>query len=299
MLAPIALFVYNRPSHTQRTIEALKGNLLAGDSDLVVFSDGAKNTQDAVGVNEVRSYLKSISGFKTTRIVARDHNFGLADSIIDGVTEVVNEYDKVIVLEDDLLTSKYFLTFINQGLDKYQNTDRVVSIHGYVYPVKESLPETFFLKGADCWGWATWKRGWDVFEKDGEKLLVQLKERGLAQEFDFNHSYPFTQMLRDQIAGKNQSWAIRWYASAFLKDKLTLYPGRSLVENIGFDGSGTHCSDSNSYLRNVDDVSIGLESINIEENLEAKKVIEKFFRSNWVSVFKKIGIKIKRLFGSK
>ena len=128
--------------------------------------------------------------------------------------------DKVIVLEDDLVTSPHFLQYMNDGLGIYERDDRVISIHGYSYPVHGKLPETFFLRGADCLGWATWKRGWDLFEDDGQRLLNELERRNLTRSFDFDGSYPYTQMLRDQIAGSNSSWAVRWYASAFLRDKL-------------------------------------------------------------------------------
>ena len=144
------------------------------------------------------------------------------------------------MLEDDLLTSPYFLDFMNEGLSIYEEDEKVISIHGYVYPISEKLPETFFLRGADCWGWATWKRGWDLFEPDGGLLLNKLEESKQTEEFDFNRSYPYTQMLKDQINGKTNSWAVRWYASAFLQNKYTLYPGKSLVSNIGGDGSGTN-----------------------------------------------------------
>jgi hypothetical protein len=129
---------------------------------------------------------------------------------------------------------------MNDGLSKYSADSRVASIHGYVYPTQASLPENFFMKGADCWGWGTWKRAWDLFESDGSKLLEQLKKRGLINEFDFGGSHSFSSLLRKQIEGKVDSWAIRWHASIFLQNMLTLYPGQSLVQNIGNDRSGTH-----------------------------------------------------------
>jgi hypothetical protein len=153
----------------------------------------------------------------------------------------------VIVLEDDLLPSVHFLRYMNDALHMYERDERVISIHAYAYPVKSALPETFFLRGADCWGWGTWKRGWDLFDADGPKLLRELEQRKLTQDFDLDGSYPYTQMLRDCIAGRNDSWAIRWYASAYLKGKLTLYPGSSQVQNIGADGSGSHVGATSSF----------------------------------------------------
>ncbi len=279
-LAPIVLFVYNRLEHTSRTVFALQKNILASESDLIIFSDAAKNEMGMDKVKEVRNYLKTISGFKSVRIVERPENFGLAKSIITGVTEIINQYGKIIVLEDDMVTSKYFLQYVNNALNLYEKEDQVISIHSYIYPVKVKLPETYFLKGADCWGWATWKRGWDLFEGDGQKLLNELKKRKLTKEFDFNSSYPYTKMLKDQIAGHNNSWAIRWYASAFLKNKLTLYPRESLIYNSGFDGSGTHCKiESNSNKTDqVENIKIELKKIEIKENIDAKLAVIYYFK---------------------
>jgi hypothetical protein len=159
----------------------------------------------------------------------------LGNNVIAGVTETINRAGRVIVLEDDLVTAPFFLKYMNDGLETYATNESVISIHGYSYPSRAKLPETYFLKGADCLGWATWKRGWDLFEGDGKKLLEQIENGGLSEAFDFEDSYPYTEMLRDQIDGKNTSWAVRWYASAFLRDKLTLYPAETLVSHIGYD----------------------------------------------------------------
>ncbi len=152
LLAPITLFVYNRLSHTKQTINALKKNKLAEQSELIIFSDSFKNSDDKKKVNQVREYIRSIKGFKGVEIIERPDNFGLANSIIDGVTRVVNQYGKVIVLEDDLVTSSFFLEYMNNALLCYEDDPQVISIHGYNYPISD-LPEIFFIKGADCWGW--------------------------------------------------------------------------------------------------------------------------------------------------
>ena len=245
-LAPIVLFVYNRPWHTQQTIDALQKNELAQESELFIYADAAKNENGKESVNEVRRYIETIEGFKKVTIIKREENWGLADSIIDGVTSIVNRYGKIIVLEDDLVTSSYFLKFMNEALEMYKNEEKVASIHGYIYPI-EGLSDSFFIRGADCWGWATWKRAWDIFEEDGAKLLLQINNRGVQNEIDFNGSYPYVKMLRNQIKGTNNSWAIRWYISTFLKDMLTLYPGQSYIQNIGNDNSGTHCGSSDCF----------------------------------------------------
>lgn len=212
MLAPIALFCYRRLGVLERVVEALKNNELALQSDLIVFADGYKNDEDKKGVKEVREYIKTLSGFKSIKIIESSKNKGLANSIIDGVTKVVNEYGKIIVVEDDILTSPYFLNYMNDALDMYERDEDVACISAYTYPIKTDK-QSFFIKGADCWGWATWKRGWECFEVSGQKLFDELNHKNLSYECDFDGSYPYTQMLKDQIEGKNDSWAIRWYIS--------------------------------------------------------------------------------------
>ena len=202
----------------------------------------------------------------------------MANSIIIGVTEVCQRHGRVIVLEDDLVTSRYFLRYMNEALDLYEDQPHVISIHGYVYPGREPLPETFLLKGADCWGWATWRRGWDLFRPNGAALLEELERTDLIHEFDFDGAFPYSQMLRDQIKGRNDSWAIRWYASAFLSNKLTLYPGRSLVHNIGNDSSGIHCEPSNSFDVEVSNTSVHLQKLAPQQNVKARAVFMRRLR---------------------
>ena len=287
-LAPIALFVYSRPWHTRQTVTALQKNDLSKESSLFVFSDGPRFERDRKNVMAVREYINQIKGFKSVTVVEREVNFGLARSIISGVTEIVNRYGKIIVLEDDIIVSPYFLKFMNEALEFYQEEHKVISIHGYIYPMKIRPPETFFIRGTDCWGWATWKRGWDLFEPDGRKLLNELKRGRLEKKFDINGAYPFTKMLKNQIRRKNDSWAVRWYASAFLNDKLTLYPGRSLAQNIGFDNSGTHCYGTNVLDTEISGEPIPLKPIPIEENVVVLKGIEEYLRSIKFAFLKQI-----------
>ncbi|ASV06221.1 glycosyltransferase family A protein [Leptospira interrogans] len=277
-LAPIALFVYNRPEHTKRTIDSLSNNDYAEQSELFVFCDGPKPNTNMDRIREVRSIVKQATGFKKVIVYEKENNVGLAKSIISGVTELVTKHGKIIVLEDDMITSKYFLTYLNHGLEYYENLNQVVSIHAYRLPFTAKTPETYFLRGADCWGWATWKRGWDLFEVDGQKLLDKLISEKLIYQFDMQGSYPYTQMLKDQIAGKNDSWAIRWYASTFLQNKLTLYPARSLVFNIGLDASGTHCEVTNEYDVDLSSIPIRIETIQIEENVYIRNLYRDYFR---------------------
>lgn len=293
--SPIALFVYNRPDHTRRTIEALKQNTLAENSELIIFSDAAKFEAQAEAVREVRKYIREIEGFKSVTIVEREVNLGLAHSIIDGVTTIVNKYGRIIVLEDDMVTSPYFLTYMNEALENYAGDERVVSIHGYVYPVGQPLPEAFFLPGADCWGWATWSRGWFCFNSDGQFLLDELKRRKLIHAFDYNGAYTYSKMLEGQIKGENDSWAVRWYASAFLAGKLTLYPGRSLVHNIGNDNSGTHCGESADLDAKLSTSPIDLNNIVVESSQKVRHAFEDFFRKMQPGLLKRLARKARAL----
>lgn len=277
MLAPICLFTYARPEHTRLTIEALLRNAGAEKHDLIVFSDAPRTLEKKNAVEEVRAYLSTINGFHSVTIHERPHNYGLAKSIIDGVTRVLAEHERIIVLEDDMVTSPHFLAYMDEALELFADDDRVISIHGYVYPLKQPCVEAFFLPGADCWGWATWRRGWANFNSDGAQLLQELKQRKLERAFDYEGSYPYTQMLEAQIAGTNDSWAIRWYASAFLLGKLTLYPGRSLVHNIGNDATGTHCTHSKAMDAVLSDRPIKLDNVIVESSTILRQEFAYFF----------------------
>lgn len=279
MNVPVVLFTYDRPDHTQRTVEALLRNVGVSEYDLIIFSDAARTPDKIQAVATVREYLKNIRGFRSVSIHYRSHNYGLSNSIINGVTEVLSGYDRIIVLEDDMVTSPYFLTYMSQALERFAGDDRVISIHGYVYPVQQALPEAFFLRGADCWGWATWRRGWELINLDGQALLDELKKQKLIKDFDFNGASNYSQMLESQIKGANDSWAIRWYASAFIAGKLTLYPGRSLVQNIGNDSSGVHCGTTTAFDVDLSDRAIDLNVLQVEECNQARRAIEVFFHS--------------------
>lgn len=277
-LAPIALFAYNRPLHLRRTVEALAENALAGKSELFVFLDGPREESDRVLSDEIRKYVSSLSAFRSVSLVERDKNIGLAASIIAGVSQTLETYESIIVIEDDIVTSPFFLQYMNDALSTYRQDDAVASIHGFVYDI-EGLPETFFLKGADCWGWATWRRAWRAFESDGKRLLRGLEEGRLLHDFDLDGAAHYTQMLRDQIEGRNDSWAIRWHASAFLKGMLTLHPGRSLIRNIGLDGSGTHCHNVPAHLQvEAGNRPLCVERLPVLENTVARKRIVDFLR---------------------
>lgn len=281
-LAPIILFVYNRPQHTATALEALAQNPLAKDSTLYIYADGAKadaSAETLQKIKETREVIKSKTWCKEVIIIEREKNYGLASNILNGVTEVINKQGKIIALEDDLVTSPYFLQFMNDALNHYENANEVACISGYVYPIT-NLPDLFFIKGSDCWGWATWKREWDQFETNGKTLLNQLESMQLTKSFDFNGTYPFTTMLKEQIEGKNNSWAVRWYASAFLKNHFCLYPGQSLIKNIGADGSGTHFTGTTTAFDTIlYDKAIEIRNLPLTENTQAKQQFENYFAS--------------------
>ncbi|MET4142452.1 sugar transferase [Pedobacter sp. UYP1] len=245
--APIALFVYNRPKHTERTLKFLRQNELAAESRLFVFSDGPKSEAEEENVKEVRELLKHIDGFRSVEIIERKSNMGLAESVIAGVSRLVKDYKQVIVFEDDLVTSPYTLTYFNDALNRYREQEKVMHIGAYMYPLKENtLPETFFYRAATSWGWATWGRAWQHFEPNIDVLMKQFDARKRA-EFSIEHQMNFWKQMKDFKSGKNNSWAIRWYASVFLRGGLTLNPSQSLVNNIGHDGSGVHSGINDIY----------------------------------------------------
>lgn len=292
--APIAVFAYRRPRHLKATLDALSKNFLAGESELTVLIDGPSGDRDRPLVEEVGGVAEAANGFRAKRILRRETNAGLAQSITAGVTQLLTESPRLIVLEDDMVTSPHFLTFMNGALDYYEHDERVASIHGYVYPLSRPMKKPFFLEGADCWGWATWRRAWKLFEADGHRLLTELSDKGLQKKFDFDGTAGYSKMLKDQIAGRNDSWAVRWYASALLHGKLTLYPHVSLVENIGLDGSGEHCAPSDAFAVAVAENPVEFRNIPVEPSSEAYEEFREYFRHSrsWRMVLKAIWTRI-------
>jgi hypothetical protein len=284
--APIALFVYNRPEHTRRTIKFLQQNLLADESRLFIFSDGAK-TGDEKTVTEVRDLIKSVEGFKSVEIVNRETNYGLANSIIDGVTMLCKQYEKVIVFEDDLISSPHTLKYFNDALRIYEKEEKVMHIGAYMYPLKSSnLLETLFLRSTSSWGWATWSRAWDNFEPDIDKLMNQFDARS-KYKFEMDGSMNYWKHMRHFKAGKNNSWAIRWYASVFLKKGLSLYPSKSLIDNIGHDGSGVHSGINDIYKVTINRTPVTQFPVEIFEDRTAFNIVKDFLNNRKGSLFQR------------
>jgi acetyltransferase-like isoleucine patch superfamily enzyme len=222
-------------------VEALRRDPLAPASNLHVFCDGAKTEAAAAAMREVRAFVRSIDGFNSVTVTERDHNLGLANSIIDGVGALCGRFGRVIVLEDDLIVAPNFLRFMNDALDRYADDERVMQATGYMFPVPSNRGDkALFLPLISCWGWATWKRAWDLFDPAMSHYPALQNDGARRARFDLGDSYPYFDMLRRQLHGELDSWGIRWYLSVFSRDGLVLWPPHTLVENGGFDGSGTH-----------------------------------------------------------
>lgn len=278
-LAPIALFVYNRPDHTRRTLNYLKKNLLADESRLYIFSDAPKTEDDKPKVEQVRLVLKSVDGFKAVKVIERKDNLGLSRSIISGVTQLVNEYGKVIVFEDDLLSSPYTLQYFNEALTRYEKEENVMHIGAYMYNLaSQNLYQTFFFRAATSWGWATWARAWKHFNPDADKLISRFDSKMISQ-FSIEGTMNFWKQLKQFKAGKNDSWAIRWYASIFLKGGLTLNPSASLIHNIGNDGSGVHSNKENTYAVKIAQQPVTQFPAEVRENEQVYQAIKQFLKN--------------------
>jgi hypothetical protein len=281
-LSPIALFAFNRPEHVRRTLEALARNPLAERSQLVAFSDGARNgkPQDSERVSAVRMVLRERAWCGNVTIVEAPENLGLARSIRGGVTELLTSYDRVIVMEDDLEVSPGFLTYMNEALTRYTGEERVMSVSAYLPALREAaqLPSTFFMRTATSSGWATWRRAWARHEPDAGVLAARIKQSGRLRAFNLDGGYDYFRQLELNISGRLRTWAVQWYASIFLADGLSLYPHRSLVRNFGHDGSGVHCQPNVTHLQPSLAESIPVEAIPIEPNAEARAALRRHLR---------------------
>lgn len=242
-LAPIIIFAFNRLDALKKTVDSLLHNKEAVMSDLYVFVDGARadKKEEKEKVHAVQAYVKNISGFKSVNYFFREKNNGLGNSIIQGVSQLINEYGRVIVLEDDLILADNFLTYMNQGLDLYVDEKKVFSVCGYSNRIKMPINyyyDAYFCTRSSSWGWGTWADRWNSVDWNLEEWTRYSKMKA-----DFNKwgGSDCWKMLADWKHGKNQSWAIRFCFSQFLQEKFSLFPIRSKVRNNGFDGDGTNC----------------------------------------------------------
>lgn len=293
--SPIALFVYKRPEHTRLTLESLMQCPEFTDSPLYVFCDGVKKEEDREKVNQTRALVHSLLNGKA-KIIESSENKGLANSIIAGVSNICEIYGRAIVLEDDLVVAPEFLTFLNAALDQYQDQESVMQVSGYMFPIPELIVETeaLFLPFTYSWGWATWQRAWSKFDPQSTGWEVLKSDKDMRSRFDLDDSYSLFNMLNQQMSGKIDSWAVRWYWSVFKHNGNVLYPPQSYITNIGLDGSGTHGSWYVSqrlkpiqYQQNLSHFTLPND---IQINEHKFQVIKKYLRSlqpKWVKMLKK------------
>lgn len=285
--APIVLFVYNRPAHTLKTLEALSQNELAQESELFIYADAPKNdtTKQAIEkAKEVRTIIRQQKWCAKVHIIEQLTNKGLAKSISEGVTQLVQKFGKVIVLEDDIVPNKGFLRFMNQALDLYQHEKQVFGISGGAFPMNKEVDlTTFFLPVMSSWGWATWQRAWQNIVFDAAFLIEQLDKKGITQEqYNFG-KLPYFEMLEAQAAGKIDSWAVCFYAAVVLNDACFLFPKHSLIQNIGFDNSGVHSTknDATFFNRITQKEYIEIHKIPIDIHNQGRKSVQKAFEKEF------------------
>lgn len=306
-LAPVILMTYARPEHTKKTLDALAENMLAKESELYIFCDGPKNEKAVSNnklVREIVSAETTKNRFKEVHLYISDVNRGLANSIISSATEIIDKYGKCILLEDDLITAPYFLTYMNQCLDYYQSDERIWAISGFSFPLKilNTYPHDVYLSyRASSHGWATWKDRWETIDwivKDFKEL-----EKSFSKRRKFNRGgNDLFRMLRHQMRGERDSWAIRFCYEQSKQDRFAIYPKTSLVQNIGFDGSGTHCSDDKK-MKSITFEGCKVENMVLDNVVPNKKVLREFkaqYRIGVIDAVEWAGHKLKaKLIGRK
>ncbi|MFM7549454.1 MAG: glycosyltransferase family 2 protein [Cyanobacteriota bacterium] len=271
----VAVFAYRRPVHLARVLRALRVQLKVTPLPVHLFLDGPRGDDDLPAVQGCRNVAEQAARGLELQLHAATVNRGLYSALTEGVWAVLERHPRLIVLEDDILTSRHFLRYMLDGLDVYADEPRAAAIHGYTPPIPAELPDTFFLGGADCWGWATWRDRWNLFRSDAAAMAAEIRERGLADDFDLGGRVPNLQLLDARAAGRSGSWAICWHASCFLADRYTLHPGRSLVRNIGLDHSGEHCVPSANLEAVLTQRPLHVQRQSVEEN---PLIVEAFSR---------------------
>ena len=285
MIAPIIIFSYNRPNHLRKTLESLSLNDLAQDSILFIYCDGVKDDSSSEQIERIeqnRQVAHGVSGFKEVIVVERMNNYGLANNIIGAVTEVVNKYGRVITLEDDVITSKGFLRYMNEALDLYEREEKVMHISGYMYPHKGKLPDTFFYEVPyPGGGWGTWKRAWNHFSNDIDEIYSYWSSRW--KEFNkFGGDY-LQKQLEANKNGTLYTWFIKWHGILLREGGLTLYPHTSLTNNIGFDGTGANCGTMSKFDILEPAEYVPVYRVPIKENRRAARIIYHFYSGYWFS----------------
>ncbi len=299
-LAPVAVFAYNRLDKIKLCIKALEKNDIAHDTELFIFSDGAKGEWDEGAVKEVQNwlcqYVKESTAFSKIHLELKDHNCGLANSIIIGVSAVISRFGKVIVVEDDIIASPFFLRYMNDGLAFYKDISNIWSITSFggykLKSLKRYNHDVYVGYRASSWGWATWLDRWNTVDwmvTDYDELRNSKQKQKC-----FNRGgRDLYKLLRRQMEGKIDSWAIRWTYSASKQNMLTIYPKIGFANNIGLDGSGVHCAKNSKYMFNeecANEYNIKFENVRIE-----KRIAKELYWYNTDSVIKKLYRKICRV----
>jgi len=242
---PVALFTYDRPQHTQLALESLAACDRLDECQLYIYCDQAKGDAHLAGVAAARKVVREWAPRLSAIVIERNENFGLARSIVGGITDLCDKYGRAIAIEDDFVLSPDFLDFMLRGLERYEQTSEVYQISGYMFPVvNPPEPQAFFMKLSTTWGWATWQRAWSTFDWRAMQSHELFSKPAVRRSFDLDGSYPYSSMLEQRLSGMNDSWGILWWWNVFRQRALVLYPRQSLVWVGGFDGSGTHCDDA-------------------------------------------------------
>lgn len=284
----VTVFAYKRPQHLQSLFDSLARNPELKFLDLHVFIDGPRNQNENGIIKEVVRIAETFTGALNKTVYKSTKNKGLADSVINGVSKIFQDYSYQIVLEDDLILREDFLQFMLTVNDKFRNNPRISGANGYSYPSRFKNAEAFFVRGADCWGWSTWKDRWDKVNWDSENLYKRLKQENLIDQFNLLGNFNYSKILKDQIKQKIDSWAIRWHASMFLENNYTIFPNVSLVKNTGFDGSGTHGVTS-IYNEEFSSIPLNPKLPNFDEsNMTGSQVLNNYYSENKSSVIRRI-----------
>lgn len=271
----IVILAFNRPEHVKRLMATLERNPEFFDLPVLAFVDGPRDDNDSHLVGEVAEILRQARA--EGQVTQRSSNLGVAASVTSAVTAALSVHDRVIVLEDDLEVSPHFLKYMIDGLDFYEQDPRVASIHGYTIRTRDVPTPTYFLRGSDCWGWATWRRSWANYRHDAGQMAVELRERGLEKGFTFSGRSNHLELLRMADHGEVDSWAIRWHAATYLAGGLTLYPSKTLVRNGGMDGSGRHSGNTDIYDSDFSRRPVRVGEGPVKECAEAFGEYKKFY----------------------
>jgi glycosyltransferase involved in cell wall biosynthesis len=274
--APIIIFAYNRPEHLKKCLDSLQANKIASESELFVFSDGPKSVEDIDKVSEVRRILDKINSFKKVIVEKSEKNTGLANSVINGVSEVLKDYEAAIVLEDDLIVSEDFLEYMNSSLNFYKSNSKVFSVSGYCAPIdlENYSEDVFFYQRINSWGWGTWRSRWETVDWKLKDFDTFIKDKHQRRKFNAAGK-DLTIMLLKYKQGLIDSWAIRFNYACFKQEKLNLYPSKSKINNWGTDDSGTHTKKTNKFKTEISHTKVCFNEI-VEENDKIKRVYSRF-----------------------